>query len=191
MGAAYSVMRQATKMKGSSKELHVMTREEVEEDEACMEAQRQSIKYCVDNLYYSAPVTIGAVRTPTHHLPTALISFDTSRSSMGAEFLASGDAKLSFFPESCVVSPTGDIIVTRITPVHKDASSSSPADAEVAVETKHVIRAATLQSVVHSQRRHLPSSVFRGESRDFASCVVLGPVPNGPCARWVRPCRRR
>ena len=51
MGAARSVLRRATSIKGSTRERFLLTEEEVEEDAACLEAQRRSIKYCVDNLY--------------------------------------------------------------------------------------------------------------------------------------------
>ena len=75
MGAARSVLRRATSIKGSTRERFLLTEEEVEEDAACLEAQRRSIKYCVDNLYYGAPVQLSGVRTPKHHLPSALVSF--------------------------------------------------------------------------------------------------------------------
>ena len=112
MGAARSVLRRATSIKGSTRERFLLTEEEVEEDAACLEAQRRSIKYCVDNLYYGAPVQLSGVRTPKHHLPSALVAFDAGRGSLGAEMLGDGE-QLSSFPASCVVSPTGDIIVTR------------------------------------------------------------------------------
>ena len=112
MGAVASVMRRATKVKGSSRDLYLLTQEEVQEDAECLAAQRRSVKFCVDTLYYSAPVHISGVRTPKHHLPSALVAFDAGRGSLGAEMLGDGE-QLSSFPASCVVSPTGDIIVTR------------------------------------------------------------------------------
>ena len=87
MGAARSVLRRATSIKGSTRERFLLTDEEVEEDAACLEAQRRSIKYCVDNLYYGAPVQLSGVRTPKHHLPSALVAFDAGRGSLGAEML--------------------------------------------------------------------------------------------------------
>ena len=79
MGSVLSVVQRATEISGSSKKLYVLTAAEVAEDEAALEAQRASIRYCVDSLYYSAPVSISPVRTPTHHLPTALVTVDLSR----------------------------------------------------------------------------------------------------------------
>ncbi|KAH8044024.1 ubiquitin protein ligase [Aureococcus anophagefferens] len=128
MGAARSVLRRATSIKGSTRERFLLTEEEVEEDAACLEAQRRSIKYCVDNLYYGAPVQLSGVRTPKHHLPSALVAFDAGRGSLGAEMLGDGE-QLSSFPASCVVSPTGDIIATahslRVTWATRDGDAAS------------------------------------------------------------------
>ncbi|KAH8063495.1 ubiquitin protein ligase [Aureococcus anophagefferens] len=128
MGAARSVLRRATSIKGSTRERFLLTEEEVEEDAACLEAQRRSIKYCVDNLYYGAPVQLSGVRTPKHHLPSALVAFDAGRGSLGAEMLGDGE-QLSSFPAPCVVSPTGDIIATahslRVTWATRDGDAAS------------------------------------------------------------------
>ena len=143
MGAARSVLRRATSIKGSTRERFLLTEEEVEEDAACLEAQRRSIKYCVDNLYYGAPVQLSGVRTPKHHLPSALVAFDAGRGSLGAEMLGDGE-QLSSFPASCVVSPTGDIIVTR----RAAAAADEEAKDERGGETRQIIRASTLAEVV-------------------------------------------
>ncbi|KAH8064183.1 ubiquitin protein ligase [Aureococcus anophagefferens] len=126
MGAARSVLRRATSIR-AARARFLLTEEEVEEDAACLEAQRRSIKYCVDNLYYGAPVQLSGVRTPKHHLPSALVAFDAGRRSLGRRF--GGGEQLSSFPASCVVSPTGDIIVTRRAAAAADEEARTSAGA--------------------------------------------------------------
>lgn len=133
MGGVLGVLQRATEIRGASQKLFVLTEAEVREDEACRAAQRASIKYCVDTLYYSAPVSISPVKTPTHHLPAALLTVDLERRRGGDG--GSGPADGGAFPESCVVSPSGDILVTTRSP-------AAPA------EVTRVIRAETLRSVV-------------------------------------------
>ena len=64
MGAASSLLKRTVSTRAKDSSLLYLTQEEVDEDEACLAAQRRSIQYCVDNLYYSAPVKIGAARSP-------------------------------------------------------------------------------------------------------------------------------
>ena len=115
MGAAASLVERAWRVRRGRDDLLVLTRAEVAEDEACLAAQRAAIRYCREHIYYGAPVRVSAVRSAAHHLPTALVSLDSARAAPGAaqDGPRGGAAAVAGYPEACVVSPAGDIVVAR------------------------------------------------------------------------------
>ena len=115
MGAAASLVERAWRVRRGRDDLLVLTRAEVAEDEACLAAQRAAIRYCREHIYYGAPVRVSAVRSAAHHLPTALVSLDSARAAPGAaqDGARGGAAAVAGYPEACVVSPAGDIVVAR------------------------------------------------------------------------------
>lgn len=107
MGAAASIIEAATAVNGMKHTLYMLTDAEVQEDCANHTAQRRSIKYCIDNIFYSVPVNIQAIMTPGHHMKSALITFDDN-----CETLQESTREACFYPESCVVDPVGNIIIS-------------------------------------------------------------------------------
>eukprot|EP00630_Chrysocystis_fragilis_P010860 CAMPEP_0197409502 /NCGR_PEP_ID=MMETSP1165-20131217/30017_1 /TAXON_ID=284809 /ORGANISM="Chrysocystis fragilis, Strain CCMP3189" /LENGTH=186 /DNA_ID=CAMNT_0042935967 /DNA_START=80 /DNA_END=637 /DNA_ORIENTATION=- len=110
------------------RERYVLTEEEVVEDEENESAQRRAIKYCVEQVYYSAPVKISAVATPGHHMKSALITVDEEE---------------RFLPESCLVDPSGNVLVTP----YRGGSAGGDGKARELVTRKHAIAAAALSRV--------------------------------------------
>jgi len=136
MGAAVSLVQDAFSVKNRGEHLY-LTSEEIAEDQAALLLQRKAIRFCVENLYANAPVTIERVPTPMHHMKSAMITPDERHDNSPSQ------AERSVFtglPQSCVVDPAGNIIV-----IHK-SPNKSPKNAQEPMTTR-LIHASALEAL--------------------------------------------
>lgn len=164
MGAVASIMKAATAVNGMKHTLYLLTDAEVQEDCANRMAQRRAIKYCIDNIFYSVPVNIQAIATPGHHMRSALITFDDK-----CEMLQESTREAYFYPESCLVDPEGNIIISpnRRDGLLKSTSQMRAIQEPRDIERKLIIEASALQQLHGPPAQPSPPSASRVKATEI------------------------